>query len=175
MTKPRHKPYSGKLAKPLPKSKFDGLLDERFALEHERLILLLRHYGLNEDHAYLPPDQIGACWYRLSLALAKEYSPAFREEARGRRQTWSELDEAELYLRVKSLAPKHGDNVSKACRDLVQEPPYDGQNIDWGALRARFYQAQKKNRMVARWKDKERAAKRDALVRALRSCYEINR
>ena len=170
MTKPRHKPYSGELAKPLPKSKLDGIfgLGERFGLEHERLKPLLRHYGLNEDHADLPPEQIGACWYQLALASAREHNLAFREEARGRRQIWSEQEEALLCLRVWSLARTNGGNESAACRQLNTEPPYSELNITGKSLYSRFKQAERKNRLVDRLRDELREAETAALVDALR-------
>ena len=165
MSKPRHKAYSGKLAKSAPKPKFDGLLGigERGILERERLELLLRHYGISEN------DE--RCWYELSRSLACEHVPGFRKEARGRRQTWSELDEAELYLRVRSLAKTLGGNESAACRKLILEAPYSGQNITSASLYARVKQAKKKNQIVARLIDEECAAERAELVNALRgSC-----
>ena len=166
MSKPRHKAYSGKLAESAPKLKFDGGLfglGERDILEHERLNLLLRHYDISQDNV--------RCWYELSRSLAREHVPGFRKEARGRRQVWSELDEAELYLSVRSLARKMDGNESEACRILIGEPLYGGQNIEWKSLYSRVQRAKKKNRMVARWIVEERTAERTALVNALRgSC-----
>ena len=171
MTKPRHKPYSGKLAKPRPKSKSDGFfgLGERFGLDHECLTLLMRHHGLNKDHAYLPPEQIGARWYQLALALAREHVPAFREEARGRGQFWSEQEEALLCLRVWSLARTNGCKETEACRQLNTEPPYSELNILSKSLYTRFKLAERENRLVDRLRDELREAETAALVDALRS------
>ena len=168
-----NKPLPKKLAKPRPKPRnvFGGLLaiGEREVIDRELLGLLLKHYGIK--------DETEDRWYQLSLTLAREHIPAFRQESRGRGRSWSHLDEAELYLEVQILATREfGGNESKACRELIKEPPYSKMSIEPRSLYSRYQRTKTKNPMVVHLIEKQRQAeakaKHQALVNALRGCDE---
>ena len=162
-----------KLAKPKqkPKGGPGGLfgLGELDIIERELLGLLLNHYGIK--------DETENRWYLLSLALAREHIPAFRQESRGRGKSWSHLDEAELYLEVHILATReYGGNESEACRQLNSESPYREMSIKPESLYSRYQRAKTKNSMVVHLIERQRQfeakAKQKALADALRGYDE---
>lgn len=72
----------------------------------ERLVLLLKHYGLDQE----APD---TKWLVLSLRLAREHVPGFRVEEKrepGRKREWDVLLELQLRADVAALAPTLGLN-----------------------------------------------------------------
>ena len=136
-------------------------------IDRDLLGLLLKHYGIK--------DETEDRWYQLSLTLAREHVPAFRQESRGRGKSWSHLDEAELHLEVQILAAReYGGNESEACRQLNSESPYREMNIKPESLYSRYQRAKTKNPMVVHLIERQRQfeakAKQQALVNALRGC-----
>jgi len=97
----------------------DGAMQElvakHVAEDHSKLIMLCRHYGIQDGPAM---------FYQLSLALAREIYP--EPKKRGRKSKWTELNKGVLVVEVERLIhaddPAHG--VEWACGVLAKREPW---------------------------------------------------
>jgi hypothetical protein len=114
--------YSGELAQPLPELRFGELFgdhpDEQVArLVAKRLMLLLQHYGIDENS----PNP----WLILSLRLAQDHVPGFLRKAwnskkAGAPAKWKGARAMELHADVWQLV-QQGNSEAMACRVLSRE------------------------------------------------------
>ena len=112
----RDKKYTGKLTErlktPSPSGlgHADGRTRARHREEHEKLLLLLKHFGIEKP----PPD----CWYDLALALARAHVPGFQPPPQnaGRPRIWEPFDEIFAYGLIKAVLAEHPkQSVQWAC------------------------------------------------------------
>ncbi len=95
--------YSGKLAEPLPELTLEEFLgyrvsDETKGLMHEKMALLLDHFGISKDS----DDR----WFSLALSLAIRHVPGFRYHSpkkRSKQAKWRGYRSWELYTDVMQL------------------------------------------------------------------------
>ena len=166
--KPNEKPYTGILAKPLPKwtvltrptdEELDGLIDAK-------LKALFAHFGIESGAAFSGGPNMATPWADLAFRLACQHVPGFRREPRqrgtpARRQS----DDVTLMMNVELLRRRDGCTERKAIRAIVDEALLSGTEE---ALRKRFYRAKVKFAALSLFLDRIAAATgNDSLVSIL--------
>ena len=125
MAKKQKTDYRGKLTEPLSLLPEAGhpagesapaIADLRKSEVAERLLLLLRHYGIDLSD----PDH----WYKLALCLACHHVPGLKVEQRGSEKDWGLQMEKKLYTDVTRFINGQKHTARSACHHLAKKRPY---------------------------------------------------
>lgn len=125
------KTFSGKLATPLStpsphdplarnqnRHRVETFLEDRAREERSKLDLLCEFYGIPKS-----PDAFA----ELSLALARQFVPGFRElKKRGRSSKWTELRKGAVVVEIERLIKRSGTrhSVLWAAKQLAKREPW---------------------------------------------------
>ena len=126
MAKKQKTAFRGKLTEPLSLLPEAGhpagesapaIADLRKSEVAERLLLLLRHYGIDLSD----PDH----WYKLALCLACHHVPGLKVEQRGSEKDWGLQMEKKLYTDVTRFINGQKHTARSACHHLAKKRPYE--------------------------------------------------
>ena len=124
LRRPLRPAYKGKLAEPLTRrdEPSEEERDEFNRTAHERMDLLLDHYGIDRSD----PER----WHSLAILLAVNHVPCFLKTRSGtpashRPRSWTEEVLRDLWLRVeRKLDSRECDSPLQACERLASEEPF---------------------------------------------------
>ena len=119
-----NKPYTGILAKPMPK--YTALTPpangEIEALIDAKMKALFAHYGLDPTDALGGGPKIAAAWANLAWHLACQHVPGFARALRGRgRPAIRKQDDVTIVMHVELLKRRDGLSERKAIKRIADD------------------------------------------------------
>lgn len=119
------KKFKGKLSKRieprvanylLPANRLDPILEKHREEDAEKIALLCVEYDI-------PPDNF--MFFRLSLALAREFIPGFQEKKkRGTKVKWNTSRHGVLVVEIEKIRDEQNYSVTEAARKLALRQPW---------------------------------------------------